>query len=47
MSIIFARFPFVYYSLLPDLTLTSKIRQEDWNLSRLFPLFEESKAELR
>ena len=40
-------FPFKYYSVLPDFTLTTKIREESWNLDRLFPLLKTTKAELK
>lgn len=44
---IIAAFPFRVLSLLPDSTLTTKIRQESWNLARLFPLIKGKKSELK
>ena len=46
-GLIFAGFPFVYYSVLPDSTLTTKIREESWKLDRLFPLLRKSREELK
>ena len=43
---VFALFPFKYYAVLPDSTLTTKIREESWKLDKLFPLLKESKKEL-
>lgn len=40
-------FPFKYYALLPDYTLTTKIRQESWNLDKIFPLLKSKKSELK
>ena len=41
-----AFFPFRYYAVLPDSTLTTKIRQKTWNLDNLFPLLNKTKREL-
>lgn len=46
-GLIYAGFPFVYYSVLPDSTLTTKIREESWKLDRLFPLLRKSREELK
>ena len=42
-----AFFPFKYYSVLPDSTLTTKIRQETWNIDQLFPVFRQTKSDFR
>jgi chromosome segregation protein len=44
---VIALFPFKYYAVLPDSTLTTKIREESWKLDKLFPLIKESKKELK
>ena len=44
---VIAFFPFKYYAVLPDSTLTTKIREESWKLDRLFPLLKDSKNELK
>lgn len=40
------KFPFKYYSFLPDSTLTTKIREESWKLDDIFPAIKKSKSEL-
>lgn len=40
-------YPFRYYAMLPDYTLTTKIREESWKLDKLFPLLKTSKSELK
>lgn len=40
-------FPFKYYSVLPDYTLTTKIREDSWKLDKLFPLIKKSESELK
>ncbi len=40
------KFPFKYYSFLPDSTLATKIREESWKLDALFPAIKKSKSEL-
>jgi len=42
-----ATYPFRYYGFLPESTLTTKIREESWDLERLFPVFRQTKSELR
>ena len=42
-----AFFPFKYYSVLPDSTLTTKIRQETWNIDQLFPVFRQTMSDFR
>ena len=44
---VFALFPFKYYAVLPDSTLTTKIREESWKLDKLFPLIKKTKKELK
>ena len=45
MSIAFL--PFKYYSVLPDYSLTTKIREESWDLDQLFPILKRTKEEFR
>ncbi len=44
---VIAIFPFKYYYLLPDSTLTTKIREESWKLDEIFPLYRQTKSELK
>lgn len=41
-----AFYPVTYYSVLPVSTLTTKIREKNWNLDRLFPLIYQTKKQL-
>ena len=40
-------FPFKYYSVLPDYTLATRIREDSWKLDKLFPLMEKAESELK
>ncbi len=40
-------FPFKFYSALPNYTLITKIREQSWKLSKLFPIFINTKLELK
>lgn len=42
-----ATYPFAYYKILPESTLTTKIREQNWDLERLFPLMRKTKSELK
>ena len=44
---VIAIFPFKYYRMLPDYTLTTKIREESWKLDEIFPLYRQTKSELK
>lgn len=40
-------FPFKYYAVLPESSLTTAIRQKSWDIDKLFPLIKTSKSELK
>lgn len=39
--------PYQYYAALPDSTLINRVREENWNLDKLFPLLKETKKRLK
>ncbi|MBI2652731.1 hypothetical protein HYX00_04670 [Candidatus Woesearchaeota archaeon] len=44
---VLAIYPYAYFSVLPDSTLTTRIRQKTWNLDRLFPVYSETKRKFK